>query len=151
MTPIRLLHVEDDALFCQIVRLAINGDKGVQLDCVHDIESVPMALTPGKYDGVLLDLSLPDSKGIATLHRLREINGNVAIIVITGVEITPELHEALIEAGADEVLGKDIWMANRALVIARVEHAKAKADHRYMESIHHTFDRIYDRARALYA
>ena len=56
-------------------------------------------------DVLLLDLSLPDSDGPATVARLRERDGGVPLVVLTG-DGDPRLVAGAFEAGADEYLVK---------------------------------------------
>ncbi|MEI6415265.1 MAG: response regulator, partial [Pseudomonadota bacterium] len=56
-------------------------------------------------DVVLLDLSLPDSSGIATVRTLRAVAPNLAIIVLTGHD-DDALADTALEAGAQDYLVK---------------------------------------------
>lgn len=62
-------------------------------------------LAEAHVDAVLLDLSLPDSKGIDTLVRMREAAKAVPIVVLTGIE-DEALGMRLIQAGAQDYLIK---------------------------------------------
>lgn len=59
-----------------------------------------------KFEVILLDLSLPDSKGIATLKAVRESAKDSAIIILTGSE-DEALSSAALQAGAQDYLFKD--------------------------------------------
>jgi DNA-binding response OmpR family regulator len=60
------------------------------LECIH------------RYlDVVLLDLNLPDSQDLETLHRLREREPNLPIIVVTGIEDRRKAVEALANGAQD--------------------------------------------------
>ncbi len=58
------------------VLAAGSGQEGIEL----------MRLRPGQIDLVLLDLSMPGMSGEETLHRLREINGTVPVILSSGYD-----------------------------------------------------------------
>ena len=64
------------------------------------------ALEQGEYDVVLLDLTLPDSTGLATLSRLRPTVTTTAVIVLTGLNDEAAAIQALRE-GAQDYLVKD--------------------------------------------
>ena len=68
------------------------------------VEGVRMA-TAAKPDVVLLDLSLPDSAGIATVQMMRSVVPDVPIIVLTGAD-DHQLAAAALEAGAQDYLVK---------------------------------------------
>ncbi|MGI9474271.1 MAG: response regulator, partial [Rubripirellula sp.] len=63
-------------------------------------------------DLVLLDLSLPDSSGVATVGRFREQFGSVPLVVLTGLS-QDEAGEECLEAGADTFVSKSGLSAHR--------------------------------------
>ncbi len=64
------------------------------------------ALEQGGYDVVLLDLTLPDSMGLATLSNLGPTVATAAVIVLTGLNDEAAAIQALRE-GAQDYLVKD--------------------------------------------
>ena len=54
---------------------------------------------------ILLDLGLPDSDGLATVHRMVEAAGDVPIVVLSGLA-DPGLATAAVQAGAQDYLVK---------------------------------------------
>ncbi|MEF8727434.1 MAG: diguanylate cyclase [Accumulibacter sp.] len=68
------------------------------------VDGVRMA-TAARPDVVLLDLSLPDSAGIATVQMMRSVVPDVPIIVLTGAD-DHQLAAAALEAGAQDYLVK---------------------------------------------
>ncbi|MBS1989731.1 MAG: response regulator [Cyanobacteria bacterium SZAS LIN-3] len=68
------------------------------------------------FDAVILDLSLPDSHGLATYARLRDVvPQSVPIVIVTGNEDRALLNDAL-KQGADNYLVKDTLDGNRIAV-----------------------------------
>ncbi|PXA03740.1 hypothetical protein DDZ13_10620 [Coraliomargarita sinensis] len=59
-----------------------------------------------KFEVILLDLSLPDSKGIATLKTVQDSARDAVIIILTGSE-DEALSSAALQAGAQDYLFKD--------------------------------------------
>ncbi|HOG04344.1 MAG TPA: PAS domain S-box protein, partial [Accumulibacter sp.] len=64
-----------------------------------------VAAAARKPDVVLLDLSLPDSTGVATVEAMRVVVPDVPIIVLTGQD-DHQLAEAALKAGAQDYLVK---------------------------------------------
>lgn len=101
------------------------------------------------FDLILLDLSLPDSKGLATLKAVQQYCKNEVIIVLTGAQDEQLSLEAL-QAGAQDYLFKDTLNAEvlrrsirYALERANMLHkAEADADEiRHSETLlRHIFD-----------
>ncbi|MBS2008966.1 MAG: response regulator [Cyanobacteria bacterium SZAS TMP-1] len=68
------------------------------------------------FDAVILDLSLPDSQGLTTYSRLRDVvPESVPIVIVTGNEDRALLNDAL-KQGADNYLVKDTLDGNRIAV-----------------------------------
>lgn len=62
-------------------------------------------LVEAAVDVILLDLGLPDSSGVQTVERAREIAGSIPLVVLTA---SNESGRAAIAAGADDFLDKDL-------------------------------------------
>jgi CheY-like chemotaxis protein len=62
-------------------------------------------LEAGGVDLLLLDLNLPDSRGLETLSALRGADGKVPIVIITGSQDQTAV-EAALAAGAQDFLVK---------------------------------------------
>ena len=79
---------------------------------VADLPAGTAELEADSYDLVLLDLGLPDSKGLATVHRYQEAIESsdeispLPVVVLTGLKDDATAVEA-IEAGAQDYLVKD--------------------------------------------
>ncbi|HRL76800.1 MAG TPA: diguanylate cyclase [Candidatus Accumulibacter phosphatis] len=111
-TPqISILVIEDDAGDFGLIRASIRRaglrrrGGSESLDWASTlVDGVRMA-TGAKPDVVLLDLSLPDSTGIATVQMMRSVLPDVPIIVLTGAD-DHQLAAAALEAGAQDYLVK---------------------------------------------
>ncbi len=92
----RVLVVEDDeVLRSSLVKLIDN--KGVEITAVGTGEAACEKMTAEKFDGVILDLGLPDMTGFELLRRLRDRQGSEIppVIVYTGRDLTREEHAEL--------------------------------------------------------
>lgn len=87
-------------------------------------------------DAVILDLNLPDSRGLATLARVKEVAREAPIIVVSGA-VDDTLKSEAISAGADEVFAKT--EANSRLfsrsVLYVIERNRAREQHRRLETL----------------
>jgi signal transduction histidine kinase/CheY-like chemotaxis protein len=103
------------------------------------------------YDAVLLDLSLPDSSGLATVEALRAAVPGPALIVLTGHDDS-ELAERAIQSGAQDYLVKghfDVDGLRRAVRNAVSRHRLEQSLHR-QERILATALNAIDEAFVLY-
>jgi DNA-binding NarL/FixJ family response regulator len=105
-SPIRVLIADDDRAFLRSLQELI--DRQPELSVIgaaaDGLEAIELAekLDP---DAVVLDLHMPLLDGVSAAARLRTDHPNLCLIALTGDE-APELHRAVREAGADEVLLK---------------------------------------------
>ena len=102
-----LLLVEDDPDHAFLVRrrLAEHGALGLSVVHLTTAAAATARLACGDVHCVLLDLSLPDSRGMETLHVLREVDASVPIVVLTGLDSDAVGLEAL-QCGAQDYLVK---------------------------------------------
>jgi len=77
----------------------------ISLERVETLAKALARLDLSPFDAILLDLNLPDSRGLETFSRLRPHRGNAALIVWTAME-DEELAFAALREGAEEYLVK---------------------------------------------
>ena len=103
--PLRILLVEDDDGDAVLVEelLAITG---ADVDIVR-AQSLADAIRHAgpQLDCVLLDLDLPDAQGLTALLRLKEVQPDVAVLVLTGFA-DEQRGVAAVGAGAQDYLVK---------------------------------------------
>jgi DNA-binding NarL/FixJ family response regulator len=121
---IRVLIADDDEAFVESLRQLIDRQPelsvvGAALDGLEAIEYAD-ELDP---DAVVIDLHMPRLDGVTAAARLRRDHPNLCLIALTGDE-APELHRAVREAGADEVLLKTELVEG---LLERLAAAKARA------------------------
>jgi DNA-binding NarL/FixJ family response regulator len=111
MTPVRVLLVDDQALFREALAtlLAIRDDIEVVGEAGNGDEALRRAaeLTP---DVVLMDLRMPVLDGVATTRRLRVEQPEVRVIALTTFDDDEDVFAAL-RAGAVGYLLKDVSSA----------------------------------------
>jgi hypothetical protein len=101
------------------------------------------------YDLVLLDLDLPDSRGIDTFTRLRAHDPDCAIILLTGLD-NEELGIEAVRSGAQNYLvkgsldGKMLWrVISYSIERARLEKAVRESEKRYRRLLESVTDYVY--------
>jgi signal transduction histidine kinase len=106
---IRLLVVEDDSVFRRYILAALakadrTGTRPTQAVTVGTLRDALAAL-PDRPDCVLLDLGLPDSRGLDTLQAVLRAAPEMPVVVLTGTE-EEELADQALRAGAQDFLDK---------------------------------------------
>ena len=83
----RILLVEDNAGDARLTQESLATQKVDKFTMVHvtSLAAACLRLREGHFDAVLLDLSLPDSHGPATLSALRQQAPSIPIVVLTGL------------------------------------------------------------------
>lgn len=105
----RILLIEDDTVLGAAVRDQIASD-GHSVDWVQRLDAADHALAGVPYDLLLLDLMLPDGRGIAFLRRLRSRGAATPVIILTALDQVSDRIEGL-NAGADDYLVKPFDLA----------------------------------------
>lgn len=114
----RVLLVEDDTSLGAAVRdqIAANGQS---VDWVHRLDVAGDAMRGAAYDLVLLDLMLPDGRGIGFLKGLRAGGDVTPVIILTALDQVSDRIEGL-NAGADDYLVKPFDLAELSARIGSV-------------------------------
>ena len=114
----RILLIEDDTVLGAAVRDQIASD-GHSVDLVARLDVASDAMACAVYDLVLLDLMLPDGRGIAFLKRLRNRGDVTPVIILTALDQVSDRIEGL-NAGADDYLVKPFDLAELSARIGSV-------------------------------
>lgn len=129
---IEVLLVEDDIDYASLLHLRLARAKKqssrlpeVEIHHVHSLADAKTALDRGSYDLALLDLTLPDSRGLKTLESLCAHAPSLAIIVLT-VDDDDDTAMTAIEMGALDYFIKD--EINISLLLRAMRHALKRAD-----------------------
>lgn len=128
----RLLLVEDNPGDAELVRELLMVPDGAQHHVVHvlDLGAATEALGNDTFDAVLLDLQLPDGRGVECVARVRAATRTVPIIILTGMD-DADLALSCLNIGAQDYLPKSELRSsglNRAIhyAIARALEASAR-------------------------
>jgi sigma-B regulation protein RsbU (phosphoserine phosphatase) len=130
--PIRVLVVEDNPGDAKLLRAMLADAKGpvtFALEFTDRLAAALARLSAGGIGLILLDLSLPDSQGMATFARLAAQAGQVPILVLSGLD-DEALALRTVQEGAQDYLLKghiDGQLLVRAMRYA-IERKRAEAE-----------------------
>ena len=142
--PLKILIVEDDEDSRTLLQVLVS-ESSLPIDQVKSAESLDVAfqlLEENNFDVVLLDLDLPDSKGLDTLLRVSKKCPGRAIIVITG-EYDEDFGPKAIAMGAHEYLIKgkhDKYMLSKSIEYA----VERKRTHEIIDRKQKNLEAIFD-------
>ena len=103
---IKILYIEDDSFDSKYIQsLASKINEFATLEIAHTLSDGLEKMLISDYDCVLLDLSLPDSKGLETIEIVKQNQPLLPLVVFTGLN---DQHSALqaINKGAQDYLIK---------------------------------------------
>jgi DNA-binding NarL/FixJ family response regulator len=104
--PIRVLLVEDHPGFRLVLRALLESDE--RLIVIDDVGTATEACEHPMLEHVdvaLVDIGLPGTSGIEATKRLRKLNSNLRVLIMSGSGFDRASDDAL-EAGADAYLEK---------------------------------------------
>ena len=104
----RLLLVEDNDRLAQLVVKGLS-EAGFTVDRVARLDEAAAALATGKFDTVVLDLSLPDGDGGEWLRKRRAAGDKLPFLMLTARASTGDKVKGL-NSGADDYLAKPFEM-----------------------------------------
>ncbi len=114
----RVLLVEDNADLGQAVREQI-ADDGHAVDWVQLLDHAELSVRTTTYDLILLDLMLPDGRGIDFLRRRRTAGHPTPVIILTAMDQLSDRIAGL-NAGADDYLVKPFDLSELSARVAAV-------------------------------
>ncbi|MBX3237460.1 MAG: response regulator [Nitrospiraceae bacterium] len=140
---------EDDARLIQEA-LSEHSPYFFTLDWVDRLDAAFLRLQHKAADAILLDLSLPDSRGLATLDKVRAQVAEAPVVVLTGLDDEVVAEEAL-RHGAQDYLVKGRFNGDSlrrsiryALGRHQVEQALRKSEEQFQLVCLATRDVIWD-------
>ena len=114
----RILLIEDTAGLGEAVRDQIAGD-GHAVDWIQRLAQAQAATRSTSYDLILLDLMLPDGRGLDLLKQLRTAGNNTPVIILTARDQISD-RVAGLNAGADDYLVKPFDLSELSARVAAV-------------------------------
>lgn len=128
----RILIVEDDEMLLDGLSVGLRL-VGFTPDAVSTRADAILALEGGGFDGMVLDLMLPDGSGLDVLSWLRGRDSRLPVLLLTARDQVRD-RVAGLDAGADDYLGKPFDLeevAARLRAILRRAEGRAAAELRW--------------------
>lgn len=119
--PIRVMIVDDHALFRRGLQMVLEAEDGIEVvgEAGDGAEALARA-EEAMPDVVLMDVRMPKRSGIEATAGMREILPNVKILMLTISDEEADLYEA-IKAGASGYLLKEISIEEVANAVRAVD------------------------------
>ncbi|HEY8860600.1 MAG TPA: response regulator transcription factor [Candidatus Limnocylindria bacterium] len=84
-TKTRVLIVDDERLFAELLRVALRSADGIEvIDVVHDVQTAVRRMTEARPDVVLADYHLPDGTGADIARTVRATLPDTSVLILTG-------------------------------------------------------------------
>jgi len=119
----RVLLVEDNEDDALLIRETLS-ETTIEIERAERLSTALEHLATGSFDAVLLDLSLPDARGLDTIGRVHSLAPGVPVVVLTGLN-DEEVALKAVERGAQDYLIKghtDGALLTRSLRYAMQRH-----------------------------
>jgi PAS domain S-box-containing protein len=106
ITPISVLHIDDDPSILEITKLMLeNIDDNIRIEQACSVDEGLQKVSIGQYDVVVSDYEMPQKDGLKFLKELRELNNKIGFILFTGKGREEVAIQAL-NLGADGYINK---------------------------------------------
>ncbi len=79
----RVMVVDDEPAVANVAREVLSGI-GYEVDVCEGGRAALERFGPDRYDLVLLDITMPDVDGVEILHRMRQLDPRVRVLLMTG-------------------------------------------------------------------
>ena len=101
-----MLLVEDNPLDAHLVQATLAATDSVDIESVRELGDALASIRDRSFDVILLDLSLPDARGLEALQRLRAHAPAIPIVVLTSRDDQSVALQA-VRHGAQDYLTKE--------------------------------------------
>ena len=100
--PINVLVVDDESVLAEMVSMALRYE-GWNIATAGDGSSAIASARAQRPDVVVLDVMLPDMSGLDVLHKLREENPQLPVLLLTAKDAVEDRIAGLTAGGDDYV------------------------------------------------
>lgn len=120
MRPDRVLLVDDEESFVEILAERMRS-RGLEVSCATSGREALKKAQEAAYDAVVLDLAMPGLDGIETLRRMRELQPDLQVMILSGRATVKTAVEA-IQLGAIDIFEKPTEVET---LVERIRSARA--------------------------
>ncbi|GAF84284.1 unnamed protein product, partial [marine sediment metagenome] len=134
---VKLLLVEDDTADRRLVEQFLarcSQPLEFAVESAGSLSSAIKYLGNAEYDVALVDLGLPDSRGVETVRKISEVNPHLPIVVLTGLD-DEETGLSAIKNGAADYLSKGQLLENTLVRAIRYAIERKKAEQKLKEAM----------------
>lgn len=122
----QILVVEDEQKIASFLRRGLLEDS-YAVDIAYDGEDALYKFEVNEYDLIILDLMVPKVDGITVCRKIREVNTNVPILILTAKDATEDKVKGL-DAGADDYMTKPFSFSELSARVRALLRRGKKAD-----------------------
>ena len=118
MDQINLLIVEDDFGYLELERFIVSNIQEYEFNikAARTIGEALSLMESTEFSLVILDLTLPDSDGIDSVKKIKEINSKIPIVVVSAV-MDEDVKNKALELGVKEFVRKKDFIGNDMISI----------------------------------
>jgi CheY-like chemotaxis protein len=112
---LRVLLVDDEKDIVEVIQDRLEAYGFTVVTAGTGVEALK-ALSTDTFDGVFLDVKMPEMGGIEALEQIRKINKEIPVIIITSSSTRESAIEALAKGANDFVLKPFEWQELKAKI-----------------------------------
>lgn len=113
--PLKILLVDDEADIVELIEDRLEAYGFVVATAGTGVEAL-RKLSLERFDGVFLDVKMPEMGGMETLEEIRKRDGQIPIIIITSSSTRDAAIEALAKGANEYVLKPFEWGELKAAI-----------------------------------
>jgi len=112
---LRVLLVDDEKDIVEVIQDRLEAYGFAVVTAGTGVEALK-ALSTDTFDGVFLDVKMPEMGGIEALEQIRKINQEIPVIIVTSSSTRESAIEALAKGANDFVLKPFEWQELKAKI-----------------------------------
>jgi DNA-binding NarL/FixJ family response regulator len=122
-----VLLIECHTADAQLITNALQNDlhEGLEVECVKKLSDGLVRIQKGRVRGVIVDIEMPNGKGVAAFEKLRAAAPHIPILILSGME-NENVAKQAVDRGAQDYLLKsnfDHFRLRRAVRLMIERHA----------------------------